>query len=184
MQIKYTNGIGWGSNMLKSSQEKLQRQAERDSKVAFFEAQKENLKNRESLDLDDIAQKLELLHSYDDQIAAAKQEYNSSQMFHVMDEAIERGEQMAKEAKKNEPKTEEERREEAIKEANGTEDSEGMLSEILDEQLDTISDDNGTDTLVISGKGMEYCKQLYAAESENQTEEADAENLRLKSMQK
>ena len=105
-------------------------------------------------------------------------------MFHVMDEAIERGEQMAKEAKKNEPKTEEERREEAIKEANGTEDSEGMLSEILDEQLDTISDDNGTDTLVISGKGMEYCKQLYAAESENQTEEADAENLRLKSMQK
>ena len=27
MQIKYTNGIGWGSNMLKSSQEKLQRQA-------------------------------------------------------------------------------------------------------------------------------------------------------------
>ena len=178
MQIKYTNGIGWGSNMLKSSQEKLQRQAERDSKVAFFEAQKENLKNRESLDLDDIAKKLELLHSYDDQIAAAKQEYNSSQMFHVMDEAIERGEQMAKEAKKNEPKTEEERREEAIKEANG------MLSEILDEQLDTISDDNGTDTLVISGKGMEYCKQLYAAESENQTEEADAENLRLKSMQK
>lgn len=184
MQIQYTNGIGWGSNMLKSSQEKLQRQAERDSKVAFFEAQKENLKNRESLDLDDIAKKLELLHSYDDQIAAAKQEYNSSQMFHVMDEAIERGEQMAKEAKKNEPKTEEERREEAINEANGTEDSEGMLSEILDEQLDTISDDNGTDTLVISGKGMEYCKQLYAAESENQTEEADAENLRLKSMQK
>ncbi len=36
MQIKYTNGIGWGSNMLKSSQEKLQRQAERDSKVAFL----------------------------------------------------------------------------------------------------------------------------------------------------
>lgn len=65
MQIKYTNGIGWGSNMLKSSQEKLQRQAERDSKVAFFEAQKENLKNRESLDLDDIAKKLELLHSYE-----------------------------------------------------------------------------------------------------------------------
>ena len=87
-------------------------------------------------------------------------------------------------AKKGYTKTEEERREEAIKEANGTEDSEGMLSEILDEQLDTISDDNGTDTLVISGKGMEYCKQLYAAESENQTEEADAENLRLKSMQK
>ena len=47
MQIKYTNGIGWGSGMLKSSQEKLQCQAERDSKVAFFEAQKENLKSRQ-----------------------------------------------------------------------------------------------------------------------------------------
>ena len=34
------------SNMLKSTQEKLQRQQERDNKVAFFEAQKENLKNR------------------------------------------------------------------------------------------------------------------------------------------
>ena len=33
------------SNMLKSTQEKLQRQQERDNKVAFFEAQKENLKN-------------------------------------------------------------------------------------------------------------------------------------------
>lgn len=30
------------SNMLKSTQEKLQRQQERDNKVAFFEAQKEN----------------------------------------------------------------------------------------------------------------------------------------------
>ena len=36
------------SNMLKSTQEKLQRQQERDNKVAFFEAQKENLKNRKA----------------------------------------------------------------------------------------------------------------------------------------
>ena len=55
-------------NMLKSTQEKLQRQADRDNKVAFFEAQKENLKNMQSLDLDDIARKIELLHSYNDQI--------------------------------------------------------------------------------------------------------------------
>ena len=32
-------------NMLKSTKEKMERQSERDSKVAFFEAQKENLKN-------------------------------------------------------------------------------------------------------------------------------------------
>ena len=54
MQIKYTNGIGWGSNMLKSTQEKLQRQAERDSKVAFFEAQKENLKTRQKRQMQKI----------------------------------------------------------------------------------------------------------------------------------
>ena len=54
MQIKYTNGIGWGSNMLKSTQEKLQRQAERDSKVAFFEAQKENLKSRQKRQMQKI----------------------------------------------------------------------------------------------------------------------------------
>ena len=146
MQIKYTNGIGWGSNMLKSSQEKLQRQAERDSKVAFFEAQKENLKNRESLDLDDIAKKLELLHSYDDQIAAAKQEYNSSQMFHILDEAEERGEQMAKAAEKYKPKTEEEQKKEAQGEAAGTDgktDDKGVLSEIMDDMSESIDAQEG-----------------------------------------
>lgn len=123
-------------NMLKSTKEKLQRQADRDSKVAFFEAQKENLKNTESLDLDDIARKIELLHSYNELIAAAKQEYNSSQMLHILDEAEEQGEQMKEAEEKNKPKTEEERKEEAIeeaiKEAAGTDESDGLLSEILD----------------------------------------------------
>ena len=41
-----------------------------------------------------------------DEIAAAKQEYNSSQMFHIMDEAEEEAEKRAKEAEKNKPKTE------------------------------------------------------------------------------
>ena len=41
--------------MLKSTQDKLQRQADRDGKIAFFEAQKENLKNMKSLNLDDIS---------------------------------------------------------------------------------------------------------------------------------
>ena len=47
------------SNMLKSTQEKLQRQQERDNKVAFFEAQKENLKNRKADSLEEISEKLE-----------------------------------------------------------------------------------------------------------------------------
>lgn len=128
--------IQFNSNMLKSTKEKLQRQADRDSKVAFFEAQKENLKNTESLDLDDIARKIELLHSYNELIAAAKQEYNSSQMLHILDEAEEQGEQMKEAEEKSKPKTEEERKEEAIeeaiKEAAGTDESDGLLSEILD----------------------------------------------------
>ena len=76
-------------NMLKSTKEKMERQSERDSKVAFFEAQKENLKNMKTETVEDIAKKLEMFHTYEDEIAAAKQEYNSSQMFHIMDEAEE-----------------------------------------------------------------------------------------------
>ena len=63
--------------------------------------------------MEDIAKKLEMFHTYEDEIAAAKQEYNSSQMFHIMDEAEEEAEKRAKEAEKNKPKTEEERKEEA-----------------------------------------------------------------------
>ena len=60
--------------MLKSTQEKLQRQQERDNKVAFFEAQKENLKNRKADSLEEISEKLEMFHNYEDEIAAANQE--------------------------------------------------------------------------------------------------------------
>ena len=91
-------------NMLKSTKEKMERQSERDSKVAFFEAQKENLKNMKTETVEDIAKKLEMFHTYEDEIAAAKQEYNSSQMFHIMDEAEEEAEKRAKEAEKNKPK--------------------------------------------------------------------------------
>ena len=61
--------------------------------------------------LEDIARKLEMFHSYEDQIAAVKQQYNNSQMAHVLDEAKEIGEKIAEEAEKTAPKTEEERRE-------------------------------------------------------------------------
>ena len=77
--------------------------------------------------VEDIAKKLEMFHTYEDEIAAAKQEYNSSQMFHIKDEAEEEAEKRAKEAEKNKPKTEEERKEEAVDEALGTDDDKGML---------------------------------------------------------
>ena len=96
------------ANMLKSTREKIQRQEERDGKIAFFETQKQNLKNQKADTIEEIAKKLEKFHTYEDEIAAAKQEYNSSQMFHILDEAEERGEQMAKAAEKYKPKTEEE----------------------------------------------------------------------------
>lgn len=120
------------SNMSKSKQAKLQRQQERDNKVAFFEAQKENLKKRKADTLEEISEKLEMLHNYEDEIAAANQEYNNSQMFHVMDEAEERGVKIAKAAERNKPKTEEERKEEMVDEALGTEENKGVMSEIMD----------------------------------------------------
>ena len=73
---------------LKSTAQKLERQAKRDSQVAFFENQKKNLKNIQCSSPEEVARVLELLHSYEDQIAAAKAEYNNAQMMHLMDEAI------------------------------------------------------------------------------------------------
>ncbi len=72
------NSILLRGNGLKSTQEKLQRQQERDNKIAFYENQKSSLKNMECESLEEISQKLELFHSYEDQIAAAKEEYNNS----------------------------------------------------------------------------------------------------------
>ena len=85
---------------LKSTQEKQQRQAERDQKVAFFEAQKEKLKNVKADTLEEISKKLDMFHNYEDEIAAAKEDYNSSQMFHAMDEAQERGEKIAEQTRR------------------------------------------------------------------------------------
>lgn len=126
--------MGWlrSGSRLKSTQDKMERQADRDEKVAYFQAQKENLKNREATTVEEIARKLEMFHNYDDQIAAAKQEYNSSQMLHLMDEAQERGEKIAKAAEKSKPKTEEERRQDAVDEALGIEDSKGELTESME----------------------------------------------------
>lgn len=130
----------FGTGMLKSTAQKLERQATRDRQVAFFENRKANLKNIECSSPEEAARVLELLHSYEDQIAAAKAEYNNAQMFHMLDEAKEQGEKIAKAIEKSEPKTEEERKEEALKEALGIEDQGGLLDDILDQVEEKLAE--------------------------------------------
>lgn len=130
----------FSNNGLKSTQDRLERQAKRDNQIAFFEQQKENLKNMKSDSIEDISRKLDLLHGYDDQIAAAKEEYNNSQLFHVLDEARERAEKIAEEAEKYAPKTPEERLEDMIEEATGVDKDAGMLAEAMDE-LEEIAEE-------------------------------------------
>lgn len=124
----------------KAAQDRMERQAKRDNQIAFLEKQKENLKNMKTNSLEDIQRKLDMFQQYDDQIEAAKAAYNNSQMFHILDEARERGEKIAEEAKKMAPKTPEERREEMIEEATGIDKDKGILSEVMDELEDQIEE--------------------------------------------
>ena len=130
----FSQGIGG----LKSTQQKLERQQKMQSQVDFFEEQKAGLKNMKCESLDEIARKLELFNNYDAQIMAAKQQYNQEQMMHTMDEAEERGKQIAKAAEKQKPKTPEERRRDQIEEALGIEDEGGLLTELLEESLEAV----------------------------------------------
>lgn len=114
---------------LKSTQQKMERQEARDRQVAFYENQKENLKNIKCGTVEEIARKLELFHSYEDQIAAAKMAYNNEQMWHMMDESREIGEKIAEAVEKSKPKTPEERQEDLVEEITGTE-SGGILEEL------------------------------------------------------
>ena len=137
MNIKMPGLINQNTYGLKSVEDRMQRQQQRDDKIQFFENQKERLKEMTSTDLSDITRKLEMLHGYEDQIAAAKKEFNNSQMYKTMEEAQERGEKIKENAEKTEPKTPEERRKDAIKEAieeiTGVEQPEGLLSEVMEE---------------------------------------------------
>lgn len=125
---------------LKSTQQKLERQAKCENQVAFYENQKNNLKNVVCDNLEDIAEKLDMLHTYEDQIAAVKAQYNHEQMYHTLDEAMEKGEKIAKAVEKTKPKTPEERAEDLAKEALGIEEEEGILTEILDEPTEVIEE--------------------------------------------
>ncbi len=118
--------------MLKSTQDRLERQEQTQKQVDFFEKQKENLKNVTCESVEEIAEKLNMLHSYEDQIAAVKAAYNQEQMFHILDESTEEGEKIAEAVEDMEPKTPEERLEEMAEEALGIEDG-GELEEVMDE---------------------------------------------------
>lgn len=125
---------------LKSAQEKEQRRQKADSQISFWENRKQSLKDMECGSVEEIARKLELYHSYEDEIAAAKAAYNNEQMFHALEEAKELGEKIAAYTEKLEPKTEEERKEEIVEEASGTEEKDGMLEEALDEMSEIIEE--------------------------------------------
>ena len=117
---------------LKSAQDQAERQQKAQSQIAFWENQKESLKNMECDTLEAIGKKLERFHSYESEIAAVKMQYNQEQMWHTMDEAKELGEKIAEEAEKFEPKTAEERREDMAEEALGTDENKGELTESMD----------------------------------------------------
>lgn len=137
----FAGGLPMLQNMgSKSAQEKAERQQKAQNEVSFWEKQKENLKATECETPEEIAKKLEALHSYEDEIAAAKKSFNQEQMWHVMDEARELGEKIAEAAKKMEPKTAEERREEAAEEAAGTKEDSTAMEEVLDEATEVLEE--------------------------------------------
>ena len=158
---------------LKSAQERMKKQEERDNKIAYLENQKSSLKNMECDSLEEISRKLEMFHSYEDQIEAAKEEYNQSQMMHVMDEARERGEQIAKAAEKNEPKTPEERREELAEEALGTDENKSEMSESMEElaELAEFTEDTVEETAKLTEDTIDEMKDLPEKLLEEETPE-------------
>lgn len=150
IKLQGNNGLGimnqpsLRNSGLKSTQQKMERQAKCNNQIAFYENQKENLKNMKCDSLEEISRKLEMLHTYEDEIAAVKAAYNSEQMHHITDEAEEMGKKIAEAAEKMEPKTPEERREEETKKAGEetaeSTESEGLLEELLEDVGETLEE--------------------------------------------
>ncbi len=161
-------------NGLKSTEQKLERQTERDNQIAFFEKQKENLKGMKCDSVEEIMEKLKMFHSYEEQIKAAKQQYNDQQMGHVLDEMLERAEKIAEAAEKTKPKTEEERKEDLIEEAReetlGTEESDEALEEMT-EEIENLTEELD-ETVEISEEELTEAVKEKVAE-----EKAEAEAL-------
>ena len=124
--------------------------------------------------LEDIARKLDLLHGYDDQIAAANVEYNHSQMFHLLDEAREQGEKIAEEAEKYAPKTPEERREDMIEEATGVDQDGGILSDMMDE-LSELTEEM---TEEMTEEHEEISEEMESTEQTDQKTLAELEEMK------
>ena len=138
----FANPFSFYSNCgLKSTEEKQKRQMECEKEIGFWEDRKENLKTMECNTLEEISRKLELFHSYEEEISAAKAAYNNEQMWHVMDEARELGEKIAEAAEKWEAKTPEEREEERREEAHGIEEEKGELSELLEDLEEQLTEE-------------------------------------------
>ena len=153
------------AGMLKSTQDKIVRQQKAQSQIDFFENQKANLKNMQCDSIEDIARKLEMFHSYEEQIAAVKKQYNNEQMFHTMDEARERGEQIAELAEDYASKTEEERTEEMVEEALGIEEKGGITESM--EEVQEITEDMVEE---LTPENLEVVDEAITEESEVFTE--------------
>ena len=151
----FTQKLGT-AGMLKSTQDKIERQQKTQSQIDFFEKQKENLKNMQCESIEDIAKKLEMFHSYEEQISAVKMQYNNEQMFHTMDEARERGEQLAELAEDYVPKTEEERKEEMVEEALDIEEKGGLTEsmEVVQEITEEIVEELATESVEVLDETM------------------------------
>lgn len=133
--LRRMNSVG----MLKSTQDRMERQEQTQKQVAFFEQQKENLKSVTCESVEEIAEKLKMFQSYEDQITAVKAAYNQGQMFHVLDESTEKGEKIAEAIEEMEPKTPEERLEEMAEEALGIEDD-SELEETMEELEEAVEE--------------------------------------------
>ena len=156
---------------MKSTQEKAERQQKTTGQIEFWEKQKENLKNMECSTLEDIARKLEMFHTYEDEIAAVRKQYNMEQMQHAMDEAKELGEKMAEKAEKLEPKTAEERREEMAEKAFGTDEGKGILTECM-EELSRLTEELAEEAKEID-RQEELLQEELAQENLESTDSAD-----------
>lgn len=158
------------SGGLKSTQEKQERQQKAANQIEFWENQKGNLKNMACETLEEIAQKLEMYHTYEDEISAVKAAYNHQEMFHVLDEAREIGEKIAEAAKETSPKTAEERMEEMAKEALETEESEGegegILEELTEEMQEIIEEIEEKAAEELAEKTVEQMEQATTASQE------------------
>lgn len=160
---------------LKSTQEKQERQQKAANQVEFWENRKDNLKNMACETLEEIAKKLEMYHTYEDEISAVKAAYNHQEMFHVLDEAKEVGEKIAEAAKETAPKTAEERMEEMAKEALETEESEGegLLEELTEEMQEIIKEIEEKAAEELAEKTVEQMEQAAAGQEFADTPSAE-----------